>query len=264
MSGRKDKTRRSPATVAPQPGPDGSGVAGADLQGADLEAAEQPEAADAAYRFPIAHIPDLRAAGVVPDRSIERRKMEEISQLLHLPDTLDEAERNVRILRAIELYQSLDPRDGMEGMLAAQMVGAHHAAMECLRRAAIPGQFIPAQEMYLRNAQRMMGLYMKQAAALDRRRSAAATKVTVGNVTVAEGGQAIVGHVELTRKGHDDVACHDGEGAMAAPERAASDRAEGSDRHERRRSASAAAVCSPAAMEQESAPPLQRRRRATG
>lgn len=250
MSGRKDKTGPSPETMVPQAGPDGSGVAGEGLEGVgDAEAAE---------RFPIAYIPGLRDIGIVPERSIECRKMEEIAQLLHLPETLDETERHVRILRAIELYQSLDPRDGMEGMLAAQMVGAHHAAMECLRRAAIPGQFIPAQEMYLRNAQRMMGLYMKQAAALDRRRSAAATKVTVGNVTVAEGGQAIVGHVELTRQDHGDADCHDGQGAMAAPERGAPDRPEGSDRPERPRSASAGAV------EQEAAPPLQRRRRATG
>ena len=44
------------------------------------------------------------------------------------------------------------PKDEIEGMLAAQMVGIHSAAMECLRRAMIPEQTFEGRKEKLKEA----------------------------------------------------------------------------------------------------------------
>jgi hypothetical protein len=50
--------------------------------------------------------------------------------------------------------------------------------------------------MNLLNAQKLMALYVKQVAALDKHRGKGQQKVTVEHVHVGAGGQAIVGTVE--------------------------------------------------------------------
>ena len=100
------------------------------------------------------------------------------------------------LARAIELFESIAPESGIETMLAAQMVGTHLAAMECLRRAMIPGQGPQSRSAALMQAQRLMSLYAKQLDALDKHRGKGQQSVTIRHVHVASGGQAIVGHVE--------------------------------------------------------------------
>ncbi|MBL6427631.1 MAG: hypothetical protein HOY44_08915 [Maritimibacter sp.] len=100
------------------------------------------------------------------------------------------------MLRALEQIESLDPQDGLEGLLAQQMVATHAAALECLRRAALENQTSIGRDAALKQAEKLMSLYLKQAAALDKHRGKGQQKVTVEHVTVNEGGQAIVGHVE--------------------------------------------------------------------
>jgi hypothetical protein len=101
-----------------------------------------------------------------------------------------------KIARAIELYEDMKPADGLEGMLAIQMVGTHHAALECLRRAAVPEQTFASRDMNLKHATKLMALYAQQVAALDKHRGKGQQKVTVEHVHVAAGGQAIVGNIE--------------------------------------------------------------------
>ncbi|MBW6506723.1 MAG: hypothetical protein K0B00_08250 [Rhodobacteraceae bacterium] len=127
---------------------------------------------------------------------VEGRKLNEIAELLWRPSGLKPEDQNARIQRAIELYESLKPADGLEGMLAVQMVGTHHAALECLRRAAVPNQSFGVRDMSLKHAQKLMVLYAQQVAALDKHRGKGQQQVTVKYVNVAAGGQAIVGNVE--------------------------------------------------------------------
>ena len=94
-----------------------------------------------------------------------------------------------------------EPQGAAEGMLAAQMVGTHSAALECLRRAAFPGQNDRARDTNLKHAQKLMTLYAQQMAALDKHRGRGQQKVTVEHVTVNEGGQAIVGNVQQGGRG---------------------------------------------------------------
>ena len=93
--------------------------------------------------------------------------MDEIAQLIHQPSDLSKAERDSRIVRALDLYESLEPSDGIEGMLAAQMVGTHYAVLECLRIAAAPKQNFGVKDMNLKHAQKLMALYLQQVAALS-------------------------------------------------------------------------------------------------
>jgi len=53
---------------------------------------------------------------------------------------------------AIHGLAGIKPQTELEGMIAAQMVAAHAATMECNRRAAIPEQSLDAREMNLNQA----------------------------------------------------------------------------------------------------------------
>ena len=101
-----------------------------------------------------------------------------------------------KMVRAIELYEDLNPADGLEGMLAIQMVGTHEAITACLHSAAIQDQTLLGRDLALKHATKLMTLYLKQVAALDKHRGKGQQKVTVEHVHVAAGGQAIVGNIE--------------------------------------------------------------------
>ena len=108
----------------------------------------------------------------------------------------DEKHFHSRVLRALELYESLKPQDGAEAMLATQMVGTHEAAMECLRRATIPNQSFEGRNAALNHAHKLMSLHAKQLAVLDKHRGKGQQKMIVERVNIGPGGQAIVGNVE--------------------------------------------------------------------
>ena len=148
---------------------------------------------------------------------IETEKLNEIASLLWLPEGISETQKNARIIRAIDLFESLEPDDGVEAMLAAQMVGTHHAAMECLRRAMIPDQSFEWCNAALGHAQRLMGLYTRQLVAIDKHRGKGQQKVTVEYVNVESGGQAIVGHVERGKDNTDALPLEAPPPALEAP-----------------------------------------------
>ena len=83
-------------------------------------------------------------------------------------------------------------------MLAAQMISTHNAAMECLRRAMTEAQTFEGRDQNLKHAAKLLGLYERQLAALDKHRGKGQQKITVEHVTVEAGGQAIVGNVGTT------------------------------------------------------------------
>ena len=150
----------------------------------------------ASIRRPAHRVLPVEALIDVRDVAVETEKLNEIANLVRFTEGLDEDTRNARIARAIELYESVKPQSGLEGMLAAQMVGTHFAALECLRRSMIEQQSFEGREMNLKHAQKLMDLYQRQLAALDRHRGKGQQKVTVEHVHVEAGGQAIVGNVE--------------------------------------------------------------------
>lgn len=148
------------------------------------------------FERPVAELASARKSLKFDAETIELRKLHEIAELLWLHEDMEDEDRNARIVRALELYEDIKPSSSAEGMMAAQMVGTHSAALECLRRAAIPNQSFEGRNMALNHAQKLMALYTKQLAALDKHRGKGQQKVIVEHVNVEPGGQAIVGHVE--------------------------------------------------------------------
>lgn len=152
--------------------------------------------ADAIPRLPVNKLLSIDALIPVEAKTIEVRKINKIAAMIWLPKFLSEDEQNARIIRAIELYESLEPTDGAESMLVAQMVGVHSAALDCMRRVAIDGQTFEGRDQNLKHATKLMTLYAKQLETLSRRRGEGRQKITVEHVYVAAGGQAIVGNVD--------------------------------------------------------------------
>src|SRR5215207_8141328 len=92
--------------------------------------------------------------------------------------------------------RGIEPKDELEGMLAAQTMAAHHAAMECYRRAMLPEQIFEAWKENLNQANKLSRTYATLLEALNRHRGKGQQKISVEHVHVHAGGQAIVGAVE--------------------------------------------------------------------
>src|ERR687886_2418540 len=112
-------------------------------------------------------------------------------------------------MTVLEGLRDIAPRDPLEGMLAAQMVGVHAAAMECLRRAMAANATFEGREMNLGQASRLVRSYAALLGALDHHRGKGRQVVRVEHVTVNAGGRAIVGAVDHRRGGADGA--EDGE-----------------------------------------------------
>jgi hypothetical protein len=89
------------------------------------------------------------------DENLALVLMNQVSRTLSRPAGVSEAQ----VLKAaIAALKGLAPRDELEGMLAAQMVATHPAAMECLRRAMIDGQTREGRDQNLKHAAKLLGV----------------------------------------------------------------------------------------------------------
>ena len=107
----------------------------------------------------------------------------------------DAGQRDRQIAATIHAMMGIAPRDELEGMLAAQIVAAHNAAMECYRRAMIPEQSFEGRSENLTQAGKLARTVAALVEALNRHRGKGQQKVTVEHVHVHAGGQAVVGMV---------------------------------------------------------------------
>jgi hypothetical protein len=89
----------------------------------------------------------------------------------------------------------MKPRDALDGMLIAQLIASHCAAMECYRRAMIDNPIFEFRRENLTQANKLSRTYAALTEALDRRRGKGHQRITVEHVNVHAGGQAIVGDV---------------------------------------------------------------------
>jgi hypothetical protein len=143
----------------------------------------------------------VKEAPQLNDRAlIDLRLITQTISALWIPGGTSKEVAKERIQSAIALVKDLKPTDGLEGMLASQMVATRDAAMECLRRAMIADQTFAGVEQNLKHAAKLMSLYARQIEALNKHRGKCQQKVTVEHVHVAAGGQAMVGHIETAPK----------------------------------------------------------------
>src|SRR5262249_16645664 len=101
----------------------------------------------------------------------------------------------------LSVIKGIEPRDQLEAMRAAQMGAVHVASM------TFAGDLAPVNTSAFTKLTRTFAMQME---ALKRYRSGAEQKVTLQHVSVAEGGQAIVGNVtQAPRENGREKAAHD-------------------------------------------------------
>ena len=94
----------------------------------------------------------------------------------------------------LSVIKGIEPRDQLEAMLAAQMAAVHVATMTFARHLAQAEEtvLVDSAERAFNKLTRTFAMQME---ALKRYRSGVEQKVSVQHVSVADGGQAIVGNV---------------------------------------------------------------------
>ena len=100
----------------------------------------------------------------------------------------------VNLAFMIAMVESIRPRDAIEAMLVTQMVSVHVTAMRCAHHLACAEDLVQ-QENAGRALGRLARTFPAQIEALNRHRNHGAPVVTVQNVSVGDGGNAIVGNV---------------------------------------------------------------------
>ena len=95
----------------------------------------------------------------------------------------------------LSVIKGTEARNQLEAMLAAQMAAVHMASMTFAGRLERADDDIPQQDCAARAFNKLTRTFAMQMEALNRCRSGAEQKVTLQHVSVAEGGQAIVGNV---------------------------------------------------------------------
>jgi hypothetical protein len=107
----------------------------------------------------------------------------------------DDKDRDRKRNAAVAALVGMQPTSELEGMLAAQLLASHYAAMECYRRAMIGEQTFEGRHENLNQANKLSRTHAALLEALDHHRGKGQQKVTVEHVHVHAGGQAIVGAV---------------------------------------------------------------------
>lgn len=108
-----------------------------------------------------------------------------------------DADRTHKLQSAgLSFLAGIEPKDELEGMLGAQLLASHNAAMECYRRAMISEQTFEGRKENLNQANKLSRTHTTLLEALNRHRGKGQQKVTVEHVHVHSGGQAIVGNVQ--------------------------------------------------------------------
>src|SRR5450631_3792285 len=116
----------------------------------------------------------------------------------------------VNLAFMISMVKSIKPRDSVEAMLVAQMVSVHVMAMRCAYHLA-NAEDIARQDSAGRALGRLARTFPAQIEALNRYRNNGEPAITVQNVSVGDGGKAIVGNVTQ----HASVIVSDKNGATA-------------------------------------------------
>ena len=94
----------------------------------------------------------------------------------------------------LSMAKSIKPRDSIEAMLVAQMVSVHVMAMRCAQQLA-SAEDLAVLDSAARALGRLARTFATQIEALNRHRSHGEPAITVQNVSVGDGGKAIVGNV---------------------------------------------------------------------
>jgi hypothetical protein len=148
------------------------------------------------HEFSIGH-PDPDLAGQLMASALgvaDRDAMDGILRQLVRASASGGSPDEVNLSFMISMVKSLKPRDSVEAMLVAQMVSVHVMAMRCAQHLAT-AQDIAQHDSAARALGSLARTFPAQIEALNRYRSHGEPTISVQNVSVADGGKAIVGNV---------------------------------------------------------------------
>ncbi|WP_065750923.1 hypothetical protein [Bradyrhizobium paxllaeri] len=141
----------------------------------------------------------------------DREAMHGILRQLVKASVSGESPDEVNLSFMISMVKSIRPRDSVEAMLVAQMVSVHVMAMRCAHHLANADD-LAQHDSAARALGRLARTFPAQIDALNRYRSHGEPAITVQNVSVGDGGKAIVGNVTQ----HANVIVSDKNPASAA------------------------------------------------
>ena len=124
----------------------------------------------------------------------DREAMHGIVRQLVKASVSGEGPDEVTLSFMLSMVRSIRPRDSVEAMLVAQMVSVHVMAMRCAHHLA-GADDLAQHDSAARALGRLARTFPAQIDALNRYRSHGEPAITVQNVSVADGGKAIVGNV---------------------------------------------------------------------
>ena len=124
----------------------------------------------------------------------DREAMDGILRQLVRASASGERLDEVSLAFMISMVKSIKPRDSIEAMLVAQMVSVHVMAMRCAQHLATADD-LARHDSAARALGRLARTFPAQIEALNRHRSQSEPAITVQNVSVSDGGNAIVGNV---------------------------------------------------------------------
>jgi hypothetical protein len=97
-------------------------------------------------------------------------------------------ELDKQLSATVAAMMGIAPKDELESMMAAQLIAAHNAAMECYRRAMLGEQTFEGRRENLAQANKLSRTFATLLEALNRQRGKGQQKVTVEHVHVHAGG----------------------------------------------------------------------------
>jgi hypothetical protein len=126
----------------------------------------------------------------------------QVVKLEHPAASYSEEHMHTLLVQAAAMLAELEPQTATQALLAAQMVGAQRLAMTFMERATLEGQTVAGADASVLRATRLMRVFMEQVETMARLKGKSGQqRVVVEHVTVAAGGQAIVGTVHPGGRG---------------------------------------------------------------
>lgn len=120
----------------------------------------------------------------------------QVTALEHPKHTDSDERVDKSLMNATAMLAELQPTTATEALLAAQMVGTQRLAMTFLASSTLEGQTVQGADAHILRATRLMRLFNEQVETMARLKGKSGQqRVVVEHVTVAAGGQAIVGTV---------------------------------------------------------------------
>ncbi len=160
------------------------------------DAAAAPRIKLLSHGFSIDHPDQERGEQLMADALgvTDRDAMDGILRQLVRASASGDKPDEVNISFMISMVKSIKPRDAVEAMLVAQMVSVHVMAMRCAQHLATADD-LARHDSAARALGRLARTFPAQIEALNRYRSQGEPAITVQNVSVGDGGKAIVGNV---------------------------------------------------------------------